>query len=60
MTFEKTIPNIGYEEPEIADMNIATKTKIFGSLYFNNFLNPDVYSYSSIIFFNSSSAYLSI
>ena len=33
MTFEKITPKIGYEAPEIADMKIATKIKIFGSLY---------------------------
>ena len=59
MTLEKTTPNIGYEDPEIADINIAIKIKALGSLYFKSFLNPDVYENSSIIFFNSSSALLS-
>lgn len=33
ITFEKITPNIGYDAPEIADMNIATTINIFGSLY---------------------------
>jgi hypothetical protein len=49
MTLENTTPNIGYEDPEIADINIAINIKALGSLYFKSFLNPDVYENSSII-----------
>ena len=59
ITFEKTIPNIGCEDPEIADINIAMNINAFGSLYFKSFLNPDVFENSSIILLNSSSAFLS-
>ena len=59
ITLENTTPNIGYEDPEIADINIAINIKTFGSLYFKSLLNPDVYENSSIILLNSSSASLS-
>ena len=59
ITLENTTPNIGYEDPEIADINIAINIKTFGSLYFKSLLNPDVYENSSIILLISSSASLS-